>query len=139
MPPVFSAVITNYNYERYLADAVQSVLCQTFAVREIVVVDDGSTDGSRDLLEAMERTHPQLKLVRQANGGQLAAFQSGARAATGDYIALLDADDEWLPAHIEGVAGLLGRHPELDFIFTNMHYGEAREGLVFADRLAVII
>lgn len=88
--PRVSAIITNWNYAPYLATAIDSVLGQTFAVHQCIVVDDGSTDGSRAIIEGYgDRVTPLFR----ANGGQAAAFNSGFAVATGDVILFVDADD----------------------------------------------
>lgn len=92
--PLVSIVINNYNYARYLAQAVDSALAQTYRPLEVVVVDDGSTDGSREILA---RYGDRIRLIAKANGGQASAFNVGIEAARGEYIALLDSDDYLLP------------------------------------------
>ena len=88
--PSISIVINNYNYGRFLGEAIRSALDQTMPALEVIVVDDGSTDNSREIIESFgERIHP----IYQSNGGQAAAFNSGIRAAKADWVWLLDADD----------------------------------------------
>ena len=92
--PRVSAIITNWNYAPYLAAAIDSVLGQTVPVHQCIVVDDGSTDGSRAIIEGYgDRIVPLFR----ANGGQAAAFNSGFALATGDVILFLDADDVLKP------------------------------------------
>ena len=88
--PKVSILINNYNYERYLTEAIESALSQTYANYEVIVVDDGSTDGSRQLLEAYE---DRVVSIFQQNGGQASAFNRGFVESSGDYIVFLDADD----------------------------------------------
>jgi hypothetical protein len=92
--PLVSIVINNFNYERFLADAVESALAQTHADIEVVVVDDGSTDGSRGVLD---RFRGRIRPVLRANGGQAAAVNSGWEASRGELVLLLDADDHLHP------------------------------------------
>ena len=92
--PLVSVVINNYNYARYLAQAIDSALGQTYPGTEVVVVDDGSSDGSRDVIAAYgTRVVPVLK----ENGGQASAFNAGFAASRGDVVLFLDADDCLLP------------------------------------------
>ena len=92
--PTASVVINNYNYGRFLADAIDSALAQTHPDTEVVVVDDGSTDDSPRIVAAYgDRIVPVLK----ANGGQASAFNAGFRASRGDVICFLDSDDTLLP------------------------------------------
>lgn len=105
-----SVVIPTYNAEPYIARAIDSVLGQTLAADEIIVVDDGSTDATGDLVKAYGN---QVRYIWQDNAGVSAARNVGIKAAKGDWIAFLDADDEWLPEKLEQQLGLLQRHPEL--------------------------
>jgi glycosyltransferase involved in cell wall biosynthesis len=102
--PRASVIINNYNYGRFLADAIDSALGQTYPRTEVVVVDDGSTDGSRSVLAGYGgRVVPVLK----ANGGQASAFNAGFAASRGDVVMFLDADDTLAPTAVERAAGLL--------------------------------
>jgi len=99
----FSIVITNHNYANFLAEAIESCLKQTLPAHEIIVVDDGSTDGSREFLGRYQ-DRPQIRLIHQENLGQEAALQRGIDAATGDWILGLDADDFYTPDCLESVS-----------------------------------
>lgn len=96
--PKISVVINNYNYEGYLAEAIESALAQTYTDCEVIVVDDGSTDGSRQLIEEYG---DRVEVIFKENGGQASAFNVGIEAAKGEYILLLDADDLLLPNAVE--------------------------------------
>jgi glycosyltransferase involved in cell wall biosynthesis len=89
MPPKISIIIANYNYERFIARAIESVLQQTYPDVECIVVDDGSTDGS----VACARRYPSVIIVEKENGGQVSAILEGMQNATGDIIMFLDSDD----------------------------------------------
>jgi glycosyltransferase involved in cell wall biosynthesis len=89
-----SIVIDNYNYERFIGRAIESALRQTYPRVEVVVVDDGSTDGSRQVID---RYRHRVIAVEQANGGQGAAVNAGFAASRGDLVIFLDADDELRP------------------------------------------
>jgi glycosyltransferase involved in cell wall biosynthesis len=98
--PLVTAIVTSYNYGHYLGEAVDSALNQTYQNLEVVVVDDGSTDDSRDILrEYGER----IRTIFKPNGGQASAFNTGVAAARGDIICFLDSDDAWLPAKVATV------------------------------------
>jgi glycosyltransferase involved in cell wall biosynthesis len=100
--PLASIVIDNYNYERYLGSAIESALNQTYAQLEVIVVDDGSTDRSREIIAGYgHRIVPVLK----DNGGQASAFNAGFRASHGDLVCFLDADDSLLPTAMERSIG----------------------------------
>jgi glycosyltransferase involved in cell wall biosynthesis len=105
-----SVVIPLYNKAPYIERAIRSVLVQTVAPDEIIVVDDGSTDGGGDLVEAIQ--HPLIKLVRQENQGVSVARNRGIALARGELIAFLDADDAWEPQYLEEIYALRRRFPE---------------------------
>jgi glycosyltransferase involved in cell wall biosynthesis len=94
-----SVVICNYNYGQYLAEAIYSVLEQTYKNTQVIVVDDGSTDNSGQILESIH--DPRLKVVYQHNSGQAAAFNSGFQECKGEFIAFLDSDDFWFNRKLE--------------------------------------
>jgi glycosyltransferase involved in cell wall biosynthesis len=91
--PKFSVVIPTYNRLDFLRQSIDSVRAQTFADYEIIVVDDGSNDGTEDYLRGLVHMH----VIRQTNGGPGSARNAGMAAAKGDYIAFLDSDDLWFP------------------------------------------
>jgi glycosyltransferase involved in cell wall biosynthesis len=103
-----SAVIPCYNAAAYLGEALSSIESQTRPVQEVLVVDDGSSDGSAEVAERCGATVIRLG----SNRGHGFARNVGWRAAGGDAVAWLDADDSWRPNHVEVVAGLLERYPE---------------------------
>lgn len=101
--PLVSVVVNNYNYGRFLRDAIDSALAQTYAPLEVVVVDDGSTDESRDIIASYGN---RILPVLRENGGQGSAFNSGFAACTGEYVLFLDADDALLPTAVERATAL---------------------------------
>ena len=111
-----SVVIPLYNKEAEVERALRSVLDQSLAPGEIIVVDDGSTDGSRAIVERIIAEHPEveIRLIAQPNGGVSAARNRGIAEAKGDYISLLDADDMWLTGYIAEVCRLMEYYPEAD-------------------------
>lgn len=108
--PRFSVIIPLYNKDAEIEATLRSVLAQTLQPLEIVVVDDGSTDGSAAIVERIDS--PLVRLIRQANAGECAARNRAMSEAHGDYFALLDADDTWKPTFLEEIAALIGEHPE---------------------------
>ncbi len=109
-----SVVMAVYNGERFLAEAVESTLKQTAPEIELIAVDDGSTDGSRRILEQYAARDPRLKIVSIAHGGLPRALNAGIRAARYDLIARMDSDDRMLPDRIEKQSAFLAGRPELD-------------------------
>src|SRR3954447_3229771 len=96
--PLFTVLITAYNRASFVVQAIDSALRQTFTDYEIVVVDDGSADGTAELLA---QYGDRIRLVRQPNRGVGNAYNSGIRAAQGEYVAFLDSDDIWMPWVLE--------------------------------------
>lgn len=111
-----SAIIPAYNNAAYVADAVKSVLAQTYPPSEVIVVDDGSTDGTRLVLEPFRDL---IRYIYQENRGEPAARNTGMRHASFDYIAFLDADDLWMPRKLELQKKYLEEHPNVPFIYTD--------------------
>ena len=115
--PVISVIITAYNVAPFLREAVDSALAQTYRDIEIIVVDDGSTDGSAETLSDLD--DPRLRLVRQEHSGSAAARNAGLRLASRHLVAFLDADDRWAPQNLERQVAFLESHPEVDLTFSH--------------------
>lgn len=98
--PRVTALLCNYNYGRYLHDAISSALSQTWPDVEVIVVDDGSTDNSRVVIESFGQ---KIRHIYKENGGQASAFNAGIAASTGEIICFLDSDDVWLPGKVSEV------------------------------------
>jgi len=112
-----SVLIPNYNYARFLPEAIESVLSQTYPRIETVVVDDGSTDNSREVIASYgDQLHP----VHKPNGGQTSALNAAFRRTSGDLISFLDADDAFEPEKVERVVDAAGRAPEACLIHHQM-------------------
>jgi glycosyltransferase involved in cell wall biosynthesis len=110
--PLISVVIPTYNYGHLLPRALDSVLIQQAADIELIVVDDGSGDGTVEVLAGYRARYPYLKVVRQANAGAAAARNHGIREAGGRYVLLLDADDELLDGALDELRRLVGERPD---------------------------
>jgi glycosyltransferase involved in cell wall biosynthesis len=114
--PLVSVVVPAYNASAHIADTLDSTLAQTHAHTEVIVVDDGSTDGPSDVVA---RYADRIRCVRQSNAGVGAARNHGLRLARGDFIAFLDADDVWSPHMLETQLALLARYPRSGFVAAN--------------------
>ena len=114
---IVSVVIPAYNAARFIERTLETVRIQTFQGHETVVVDDGSIDGTSDVVQAYLSRHGMNgRLLRQENRGMAAARNTGMRAANGTYVALLDSDDLWYPEKLAVVMGEFDRHPGADLI-----------------------
>lgn len=114
--PTFAVVIAAYQAADTIADALDSVLAQTLQANEIIVCDDGSTDETEAVLD---RYREHVAVIRQPNRGVAAARNAAVRAASSDFIAILDADDSFMPQRIEAIAALAVARPDLDMIMTD--------------------
>lgn len=115
--PKVSIVVPLYNARDVIKGTIESVLSQTFQDYEIVVVDDGSVDGSGDIVRGLD---PRLRYVRQANGGVAKARNRGIAEAQGRYIALLDHDDLWHPTKLEKQVKVLDERQEIGMVITDV-------------------
>lgn len=118
MSRLVSVVIPAYNAAAYVAEAVESALAQDHAEKEVIVVNDGSTD---DTLAALARFGNRIRIVDQSNAGPPAARNAGLDAAHGDYIAFLDADDVWIQGKLGAQVRHIEANPDVDTVFTHWH------------------
>ena len=109
--PLVSVVIPAYNAEPFIGHTLNSVLAQTYSALEVLVVDDGSQDGTAAVVRQYEMRDCRIRLLQQANAGVAAARNTGIQAATGELVAPLDADDLWYPHHVEEQVGCFLRSP----------------------------
>jgi glycosyltransferase involved in cell wall biosynthesis len=114
-PPLISCIIPVFNGERYLAEAIDSIIAQTYRPLEIIVIDDGSTDGTAAVAGGYGE---RVRCVWQANAGEVAARNRGLHEAGGEFIAFLDADDRWHPEKLSRQLARFNERPELDLGFT---------------------
>ncbi len=116
--PKFSIIIPCHDAERHVGAAIRSCLAQSATDLEVIVVDDGSTDGSAEVIEA-SRADPRVVVIRQANAGVGAARNAGLRAARGDYLNFLDADDVLGPTKLERQGRVLDDDPAIGLVLCN--------------------
>lgn len=107
--PYFSVVIPLYNKERHILATINSVIQQSFQDFEVVVVNDGSTDGGAEIVKGLSCSR--VRLIDQENAGVSVARNRGVKESFGEYIAFLDADDLWLENHLENLHKLINKHP----------------------------
>lgn len=119
--PRVSVIMPLYNRADLVGESIASLQRQTLRDWELVVVDDGSTDGSAEVVERLASEDGRIRLIRQENSGQCAAPRNRAIAdATGDLVSFLDSDDLLHPDKLSVQADLMDRHPDVDMIFSNM-------------------
>jgi glycosyltransferase involved in cell wall biosynthesis len=111
--PLVSVLMPVYNAERYVGEAVKSVLAQTFVDFEFLIVDDGSTDGSLAILRGFEAADPRIRLVSRPNTGYVVALNEMLGRARGEFLARMDADDVALPDRFALQAAYLDQHPRV--------------------------
>lgn len=138
--PSISVVVPAYNAERHIAETLEAILAQTHAPDEVIVVDDGSSDGTP---AELRRFGNAIRVVRQVNRGAGGAHNTGFGQARGDFVARCDADDIWEPCKLERQLDALRTHPEIDIAFSgarvfglaNGPYGESPgEGVLDSGR-----
>jgi glycosyltransferase involved in cell wall biosynthesis len=113
-----TCLINNYNYARFICHALDSALGQTVPFDEIIVVDDGSRDGSVDLLTSKYAHLPTVQIISKKNQGQLSCFNEGFARSTGDILFFLDADDLYEPNYVEQAIAIYQRDPSFDFVIS---------------------
>lgn len=116
MSDLISVIIPTYNYGKYIEEAIQSVLQQDYASLEILIVDDGSTDNTREIVKPYLSDN--VRYFYRENNGHAAARNFGIREARGNYIAQLDADDYYLPHKLSLQMDYLRTHPQCPIVFT---------------------
>lgn len=119
VPGLVSVVVPNYNHGRYLGDAIESILAQTYRQYEIIVVDDGSTDNSR---KVAAEYGDQIRYIYKDNAGLSAARNTGLRHAQGEFIALLDADDMYEPDFMERLVHILSANDNVDGVYCGYRF-----------------
>jgi glycosyltransferase involved in cell wall biosynthesis len=117
--PTFSVIIATYQLADVVVEAVESALGQTAPPLEVIVSDDGSTDGTQ---AALAPYRDRITYLRKENGGPSSARNAGARIASGDFVAFLDADDVYLPEFLEAVGELAAERPDLDILTTDAYF-----------------
>jgi glycosyltransferase involved in cell wall biosynthesis len=112
--PLVTVIMPAYNAEKFILDAIRSILAQGYPSVEILVIDDGSKDSTVALVQ---REAPQARIIHQSNAGAAAARNTGLRLARGKYICFLDADDGWFPGKLSAQVDYLQKHPEVGMVY----------------------
>ena len=115
--PLVSVVMPVFNREKFLAEAIESILSQTVTDFELIIVDDGSTDGSAEIIRAYAERDSRIRFIQLSeNTGNASARNAGIAVACGDYIAGMDSDDISLPERLQQQVEFLESHPEIDAV-----------------------
>jgi len=117
--PLVSILINNYNYGQFLKEAIDSALQQTYKFIEVIVVDDGSTDNSKEIITYYGRN---IIAILKENDGQASAFNLGFDRSQGDIICFLDSDDRFKPNKVERIEELFRKYPQAGWVFHNLDY-----------------
>jgi glycosyltransferase involved in cell wall biosynthesis len=137
-----SAIVSCYNLEREIREGIESVLAQTALdrIHEIIVVDDGSRDRSREIISELARKHPVIRPLFKENGGASSARNAGIAASKSPYIAFLDGDDLWMPEKLARQLPYIEQNPEAGILFCDFEHERAdahRIEIVYADDYTV--
>jgi glycosyltransferase involved in cell wall biosynthesis len=126
-PPLVSVIIDSYNYGHFIEEAIDSILSQDFPAEqmELLVIDDGSTD---DTAERVRKYGDRVKYLYKPNGGQASAFNVGFLHARGEIVALLDADDYYLPGKLKRVVSEFAQHPDAGMVYHRLQEYHTRTG-----------
>jgi glycosyltransferase involved in cell wall biosynthesis len=127
--PKVSIITAAYNHKEFVRSSVESALNQTYRDFEHIVVDDGSSDGTAEVLQSFGN---RIKYIRQENRGTAAAINAGIRASAGEYIAILDSDDAWLPQKLERQMPVFDQFPDTAVVYSHAYVidgeGKVKEG-----------
>jgi glycosyltransferase involved in cell wall biosynthesis len=135
--PLVSVIIPTYNYGHYIGDSLQSVRAQTYSNWECIVVDDGSTDNTAEVVARFCAEDPRIRYVSQNNGRQGAARNNGIRHARGEYFQFLDADDLIESEKIEQQIAFLHNNAEADIVYSDIRYFDS-SNLAHIRRVAIV-
>src|ERR1700676_5593843 len=123
--PLVSILINNYNYASFLGEAIESALAQTFDNFEVIVVDDGSTDSSREVIAQYGN---RIVRIMKENGGQASAFNACFAASKGDIICFLDSDDLFLPEKVSSIVQIFEDNPQAGWCFDRVREFDNKTG-----------
>ncbi|MDB4540236.1 glycosyltransferase family 2 protein [bacterium] len=133
--PKLSIILPTYNRGKFISTALSSIIKQTFTDWELIIVDDGSTDDTKEQIDAlMLNNRGKLTYIYQDNGGAYAARKTGLDHASGELITFFDSDDLWMHNHLDDVVALLDKHPQLDWLTVRDCQVKTTENLELANQ-----
>ena len=124
MKNFISVILTSYNYETYIKQTLESLVTQTNQNFEIIVINDGSTDGSLPIIHTFVKKYPHIHLLQHSHGqnrGLIASVQLALKNCRGNYIAFCESDDYWHPSHLGKLYSFLAKHPEAKILFNTVY------------------
>lgn len=124
--PIVSIIIPAFNAENYINETISSVLQQSLTNWELIIINDGSTDGTLKVCESIAKSDKRIIVVTKQNSGVSETRNKGIELAKGEFISFLDADDIWLPDNLLRKIQLLNQDPELGFVYSNMFEADMR-------------
>ena len=124
MEPLVSIIIPAYNAELFINDTISSVVNQTYANWELIIVNDGSTDTTLRVIENHSKTDKRISVITKENTGVSDTRNKGIEKATGEFVAFLDADDVWMKDNLQKKMNWLINNPAIDYVFSNMLQGD---------------
>ena len=139
MSPAVSVIVPTFNRAAMLREAVESVLAQGEDDLEVLIIDDGSTDSTREMVAATFGADLRVRYHHQPNAGASTARNTGLDLSSGEYIAFLDSDDAWQPWHLRLQLAGLRRHPEVGFIWSNVDLVDERGTVVAESALPTLL
>ncbi len=122
MSPRVSVIIPAYNVASYISETLDSVIAQTFSDMEIIIVNDGSTDTTPNIIESYAARDPRIRIIHQENRGLAGARNTGLRSAVGDYLCIFDSDDIMMPDKIAVQVSYLDAHPACGLVYTDCYH-----------------
>jgi glycosyltransferase involved in cell wall biosynthesis/O-antigen ligase len=135
---LISVIIPAYNIENYISKTIESVLSQTYKNLEIIIVDDGSTDNTNNIIQKYAKKEKRIIVLSQNNKGPSAARNLGFSVAKGEYLCIIDGDDIMLPEKIESQACLLESNPSIGFTYSKVYYFKDKINDIYIRDLAAI-
>jgi glycosyltransferase involved in cell wall biosynthesis len=125
MTPTVSVIIPAFNASKYIKETIDSVQAQSFTDWELIIIDDGSTDNTPEIVDSYKKRDDRIHYFFQKNVGVSESRNNGIKRARGNYIALLDADDYWHPNNLEKKISYLNTHPQVYWIYCDMYMANA--------------
>ncbi len=128
--PKVSIITSTYNRANYLRGAMDSILAQTYADWELILVNDGSTDNTDEIALSYAERDKRIQYIRQANTGNNVARNNALAKATGEYVTFLDDDDLWLPNKLEVQVAFMDSHPDVGMSYTQIQINQVKNGML---------